>query len=643
MNKKIVFIIFASVLNLNLVFGQSDTILLNTIEISSHRTPAVYSESARVVSIISRKEIELSPAKSVNQLLESALNLDIRQRGADEVQADVNSRTGSFEQTLIMLNGIKINDPQSGHHNLNLPIALEDVERIEILEGPGARVYGANAFSGAINIITKQQNSNFIKLRASGGSYGYLNGGFSTAYKYNKFRSFLSMSRKLSSGYITNTDFMVGNMFYQLENEQDFGTFNLQVGYKDKSFGAQSFYTPKYPNQFEQTKTTFGSLNFEHKGKIRLKQNIYWRRNQDRFELFRNNPASWYTGHNYHLTDVYGAEFNASYSWKVFRSAVGMEYRSENILSNVLGKDMDITIPVPGEPLGTFTKKDQRNTLSFFAEEGIYTNKFTLSAGAMLIYYSDFKWKSYGGIDASYQIFKGFKAYASANQSLRLPSFTDLYYQGPTNIGNPNLVPEQAITYEGGIKYFYRHVQSHIGVYKRFGKNIIDWVKLPTDEKWQSMNLTEITTSGIEGSLTINKNNFFDKISIEHIDFNFSYNTSQKSSGNYISNYALDFLKSKISLGITNKIFNGLTATWQLLYQDRNGSYTSFDFNTNSYGEEVNYAPFTLFNAQINYAYRNWSTFASVENALGKQYYDLGNVVMPGRWIKAGLSYKFEF
>jgi iron complex outermembrane receptor protein len=118
---------------------------LAEIEVSAQRSPALYSQVARIVSVIERKEIESSPAQSVQDLLEYVAGVDVRQRGVEGVQADVSIRGGTFDQTLILLNGINITDPQTGHHNLNIPLSLSQIERIEILEGPAARVYGPNA------------------------------------------------------------------------------------------------------------------------------------------------------------------------------------------------------------------------------------------------------------------------------------------------------------------------------------------------------------------------------------------------------------------------------------------------------------------------------------------------------------------
>ncbi|MCK4631428.1 MAG: TonB-dependent receptor, partial [Bacteroidales bacterium] len=118
--------------------GQIDTVEIKEIVVSGQRSPSIHSELNRVVTVIRKEQIRNAPVQSLQEILEYAVNIDVRQRGNFGVQADISIRGGSFEQTLILLNGIKINDPQTGHHNLNIPIDINSIERIEILEGPGS-------------------------------------------------------------------------------------------------------------------------------------------------------------------------------------------------------------------------------------------------------------------------------------------------------------------------------------------------------------------------------------------------------------------------------------------------------------------------------------------------------------------------
>lgn len=614
---------------------------LDEIEVNAQRTPALYSQVARIVSVIERKEIEATPAQSVQELLEYVAGVDVRQRGTEGVQADVSIRGGTFDQTLILLNGVNITDPQTGHHNLNLPISLSQVERIEILEGPAARVYGPNAFSGAINIVTKQWVKNSIKMEVGGGSFGSFNSNISGAFNAGGLNNTLALNYKSSDGYINNTDFKVSNFYYSNRLDLKKGRFSFQSGYSKKGFGANSFYTPKFPNQYEETKTLFTSAKWESNQRFHFTPVVYWRRHQDRFELFRNNPASWYKHHNYHLTNVYGANMNLWLQWKLGKTALGAEFRSENILSNVLGTEMDSPKEVPGEN-ALFTKSASRNTASVFLEHVVYFNRWTFTAGLMSNYISgsNLGVNLFPGVDASYNFTKAFKIYGSYNTSLRMPTFTDLYYEGPTNIGNPDLRPEKSATIEGGIKLNDKFIQGHFVVFYRRGDDIIDWIKMDDETVWQPLNLTRLNSLGTEVHLQLNLRKRFGSPLPEKIFVSYFFNNLEKNDFDFISNYVLDNLKHKFVGGIHQSITRQITFNLKAVFQKREGTYA--EYKNGDWGNEVSYKPFWMFDTKVNYNLKRFNSFVSVNNIFDTTYNDIGNVLQPGRWIKAGIIYQFN-
>lgn len=615
---------------------------LDEIEVSAQRSPALYSQVARIISVIDRKEIEASPAQSIQDLLEYVAGVDVRQRGAEGVQADVSIRGGTFDQTLILLNGINITDPQTGHHNLNIPVSFSQIERIEILEGPAARVYGPNAFSGAINIVTSQSDSNHAQLQLSGGSFGYFDGDLSGSFKTGKLHQSISFNKKQSDGYIENTDFKINSLFYSNQLNAKKGIMHFQVGYSDKGFGANSFYTPKYPNQYEEIKTLVSSVKWESKSKLHLTPAIYWRRNQDRFELFRENPASWYTTHNYHLTNTYGGNLNSWIQSDWGKSSFGIEFRSENILSNVLGEEMDTPEKVPGED-AEFTKSKTRNTYSGFLEQAYHSNHWTLNAGVLVnyIYESYNGINFFPGIDAGYKITSSLKVFTSFNTSLRMPTFTDLYYQGPTNVGNPELKPEKTASVEGGFKYNTTLMQGYfIGFYRK-GKDIIDWVKQDESEKWLPQNLTRLNSYGTEFQVQLNLKHHFGHNLPNKVSFDYLYNNVEKEEMDFISYYVLDHIKHKFIGSINQTIFKNFTVDFKAQFQDREGTYTLFE--NGNYGIETEYEPFWIFDGKVNYNWHNLGIYISVNNIFDRDYVDIGNINQPGRWVKAGISYKLNF
>jgi iron complex outermembrane receptor protein len=634
--------VYTTVANPELVIAQTDSSKvkmeydLDEVEVSVQRAPVAFSQVARIVSVISREEIEAAPVQSIQELLEYVLSVDVRSRGANGVQADISVRGGSFDQTLILLNGINVSDPQTGHHALDLPVSLKNIQRIEILEGPAARVFGPNAFSGVVNIITSSDGSSNLKLDAAVGQYKMTDLNASGNLSTGSWNQYLAFNRSSSDGYIDNTDYKIWNGFYEARLNTKPGSLDFQFGRTSKAFGANSFYTAVYPNQYEETKTTFSSLKFETGTKIHITPSIYWRRHQDKFELFRSDPASWYKGHNYHLTDVFGSNLNAWLASRFGKTAFGAEIRSENIWSNVLGEPLSSPIEVPGEPDQFFTKSYSRTTISYFAEHSVIMQKFSISAGLMTNWISDlgFGWNFYPGMDASFSISDHYKIYGSASSSLRMPTFTDLFYSGPTNIGNPDLKPEESVNNEGGIKLNYKGFTGHTGVFYRIGKNLIDWVRVSETDKWQAQNLTEINTKGVEVDGTFFPEKIWDRrIFITKLGVNYSYIELKKGENNVYSYYVLDNLKHKLDLEVNHKIWKNLQGSWRASYQDRNGMRTTTE----------PYKPFWQVNTRIMWKTQSTEFYAMATNLFDVKYYDLGTVEQPGRWISLGISHRFDF
>jgi vitamin B12 transporter len=617
--------------------GIKSTIELEEIEVSAARIPAIFPEVARIVQVISNEELKKRPANNLADVLRHFQGIDIRQRGPEGIQADISIRGGSFDQTAILLNGINITDPQTGHHNLNIPLSFSQIERIEILEGPAARIYGPNAFSGAINIITKAKEKNSLHASYTYGSHNFSDIDVSGSFKTGQFSQSLSLNYKKSDGYINNTDFAVQNIFLHSTGKLNSGQLDYQIGYSIKDFGANSFYTPRFPDQFEQTKTLLTSLRFKSNSAINLTPAIYWRRHQDRFELFRYNRPDWYQGHNYHLTDVFGLNVNSWFRSLVGKTAFGTELRSENIWSNVLGDKLTNLVKAPGED-AYFNRFKSRTSFSAFLEHTYTIRNLYINAGVLAQRTSDLNlnWQFFPGIDISYNVLPEFKIFASAGKSLRLPTFTDLYYSGPTNVGNPELKPEETIHFESGVKYIRKGINGHLNIYHQQGSNLIDWVKLPDEDIWKTSNHTQISSVGFQVYTKFDFSRLFHQnFAVNYISTGYNTTLLKKEQTEYVSYYALDNLKHKFNLSLQHKILKNLFSSWNTIYQQRNGTYTFFQ---NNVGSEKAYEPFWLVDWKVTYEGSIFDLNVSVNNLFDTSYFDFGNIQQPGRWIKAGLT-----
>lgn len=639
MKKHFTILLFAALIFLDFsVFAQTDTIHLQTLEISSTRTPMMLTSSVRPLEILNQAQLRSLPAPDLPQLLSYTLGFDVRQRGAGDVQADISVRGGSFEQTLILLNGISMNDPQTGHHNLDLPVDPAHVERIELLNGPGTRTYGTNAFAGAINIITDVPQEPTMKISLSAGDYslysGYLSGGFRTG----KIRHFIGAGAKSCDGYTDNTDFRESRAFYHGMLPLKKGNLQLQAGALDKSFGANSFYSAMYPDQFERVRSEFAALNGTLGTKVRFQPSLYWKRYHDRFELFRDEAPAWYKSHNYHMTDILGADLSVSLASKLGRTAVGTNFRFEHIYSNVLGEPMGRIINAPGEEDGFFTNEASRSLFSVFADHQYSKGIFSMGAGVLLHYAESFGTGLYPGADLSFRILKDTRIYTSFNRALRLPTFTDLYYKGPVNLGNPDLVPEESWDLEIGLRYDGRGITGRLSGFSRFGNHLIDWVKLPGETKWHSDNLTKLTTMGMEAQIKCDFPEITGKdLFIREASLSYQWVTMTKPVTGFISYYVMDYMKHKLVLNFQHRIWRNLSASWVLSYRDRAGSYSEV-----TTGQEVAYPAYFLADGKLNWTKGPVSFWVSLNNITNARYRDISSVLMPGRWIMCGLQIELK-
>lgn len=659
--KKCFFIIDFLFVLITLAHGQSDTIQLKEITVQSSPYKQAFSQSVRPVQIYDDTLLNSLPATSIDMVLEQLSGIDFRQRGVFGMQADINIRGGSFDQALILINGIPANDPQSGHLNLDVALATDQIQQIEVIDGPAARWFGTNALSGGINIITNQKRQKSLQFDLSGGQYGLLQSQVNTHYRTGPFWQNTNLQFARSDGYQRDTDFKDKAISHQLHYRKNKTVADMQFSYRDKAFGAHNFYTSKYPDQFEQTRTFFNSFHFETGEKRRIQVNISWRRHYDRFELFRQGKGwyeltnGWYvmqddsagyhtptgfypyTGPNFHRTDVVRLGTSLEFRSKWGKTAIRVNDRYEKIVSNVLGEILDDTLFSKIDQPGYYNHQKSRNNLNFFINHLYNLHNFSLSLGVHSFYNPDYGFSLNPGVDLSYFINPKLKTFFSANRSNRLPTFTDLYYQGPTHISNPDLKPENTTETETGIKFNTKSMGLSASVFYRESHNLIDWVRLSPEDKWESKNLTQLYTYGLSFHFFY-RNIKHPKNPIKRIQLNYTYLNSSKTSGDFLSLYALDFMKHQLGFFVQQRLTNRWSAGWSLLYQRRNGSY--FDAEAN---KGLAYQSVYLLNAQIQYQWPSWQYYLQATNILNQTYHDIGSVTMPGIWISTGLRCRINF
>ena len=596
-------------------------------------TTSTFVATQQIAAVISRTEIEQAGVETLQDLLLYVQGVDLRTRGSNGIQADVSLRGGTFDQSIILLNGINLTDPQTGHFSLHIPIHVEAIERIEVLEGPGTMGYNTVAFSGCINIITRTPDENIFDLSISGGMYGFIRAAANSHLQLKKFHLTLGGDINRSEGFTENTDYLQGNAFLRLlYRDGKHGTFDLQSGYQNKQFGANSFYSARYNEQYEHTQTYFVGFNYSLvRNQWRIASNIYFRQHNDQFELFRYESPDWYTNHNYHKTILGGANVQGAYSYKKLNFAIGLDYREENIWSNNLGEPMGIPLAVFANNDSLFyDKSGKRQYIGFQVQQNLLIRenvKTSLSARGNWCKEYDFNWNF--AWDAAWTITKDLSLSSFVQSVYRLPTFTDLYYQGANQTGNRNLQPEQAIIAEINSSWTPRRWKINASIFYRYGFRIIDWIRVSLDDNWFCENMTNVqSTEASISAIYSPKHEYLSQIGIQ---YNYLYVV--KNSQEYHSLYATDYLRNQVKLHVHHKIFWKLYAAWQFNLQDRTGTYLDFESNT-----EQKYKPYILCNLKMTLRLNKAQVFVEATNLFNSKYFDLGNIPQPGIWIKGGIT-----
>ena len=484
--------------------------VLEEVSVTGSRAPLTKSQAARMVTVLDRRDIAQAPVQSINDLLKYAIGVDVRQRGAIGAQTDISIRGGTQDQIILLLNGINICDPQTGHNAMDLPIDLSEIVRIEVIEGPAGRIYGSSSLVGAINIVTRPTGPTTVHAEA--GSYGYAKAGA----KYATGGHSVSANYARSDGYSRskegklNTGYSGAKAFYQGQYEDDDVRLHWHLGLADKGWGSGTFYaTPKWQadNQYEHTTKIYSAIQGETKrGRLHLAPSIYWNQNCDRYEGYHNQPEK--MKYNYNRTDVYGVAMNMYLDWAAGRTALGGELRNEDLVSGNLGEPLSETHHISGTDRD-YTLGVNRTNISAYLEHNLLLKRLTISAGLVAVKntWSNMNMTVYPGIDVSYRPTPTWTLHASCNTSLRMPSFTEMYYKLQGYKADPHLKPEEMTAIELGSNVQCAMFNVQCTAWYHHGRNMIDWImdtSLGDDAVWQSVNHTKVNSIGFEAAVKFN-------------------------------------------------------------------------------------------------------------------------------------------
>ena len=601
LNKRINFVL---VLCISLQsFSQVQVQKLDSILINSTRISMPFKKNSRTINLITAKDIKNSAATNVADLLQQVTGVDIRRRGTGGGQSDLYIRGGGFDQTLLLIDGIKMDDAQTGHHTMNAALPIEVIERIEIIKGPAARIFGQNAFTGAINIITKKRLNNKVSINVEAGSFGQLNASATLGKETENSSIIAHLGALTSDGYRNNSDYNNQNYFLKGIFNKKKQPIEVIATFFDKKFGAENFYTTNETfNEYEETQNSLlGVSTTFNSNKFKVTPRIYWRRGQDMFLLRRDDPGFY---RNFHITNKIGVETNASYASNTGITGFGVDFSRFSIQSNNLGERV-------------------RTMANVFLEHRFKLGAFDITPGIAATYFSDFKFNVFPGLDIGVQVSDKVRVYGNVGYTFRAPTFTDLYYNDPVTSGNSNLEPEKAFAQEIGVKYSDNKFSGSLAFFNRDSEDLIDYVRPNTDASiFTAANIAEVSTQGVEFESAYK---FKMKNYNQILTFGYTYlNDDILDQDKELSRYSLNTLKHQFITRFTSQIFKNVHQN--IIYK---------------HAERTTGTSYNVWDASLIVDFNKFTFALTANNIFNAEYIESGFVPMPPNNILFGLRYGF--
>jgi len=591
--------------------------------------------SPEPAAVLTAHDFSNASVRSLGDLVSLLPGVDLRSRGGNDVQGDLSMRGGTFDQMVLLLNGVNLTDAQTGHHLLDIPVDITMVQRVELLSPAQLMARGITAFCGGINIVVNEEYRDHLAAELSGGSHGTAKASLLATKTLGPWAITMAGAYNRSDGYMPNTDYRHGSLFLQAARHSQSTDWHLQLGGQAKDFGSQAFYSTAYPDQFEATRTLTASLFNVHRwGLSRLETTLYGRLHRDRFELFRDGyatPPTWYSGHNHHLSSISGLRSRLSRRVGIGHALIGIEGRREGIRSNVLGLP-DSLLPSP------YTHRAARLSATLFGGYSLTAGRLHAEAVALGLYNSAFGFNYGLSATATYRLAQQLHLGASLSRTYRMPTFTDLYYQSVNQHANPDLNSERSLAAELSLRYTPRALTLQASLYHRDGRDIIDWVRQPDEDVWHSMNHTAVGATGADLLF-----DYHPAISWSPaVGGGYSYCHIDRDPGQLISGYALEYLRHKANIYLSISPLPSLRLKVDALYRYREGRYTDDQGNLCSYGGALllnTAAEYTLHLSRRAEASQRpeLQLFIEGHNLLDVHYRDHGGVPQPGRTFIGGL------
>ena len=576
-----------------------------TVYVSASRLPPAGAQmdkavdAVRNVIVLDSAEIARRAPESISDLLSSLPGVDTRTRGPFGVQTDLEVNGATFSQVLVLVDGMRVNDPQTGHHTLNLPLAPQDLERVEITYGAGSAIHGPDAFGAVVNLVPKRNASNRLDISGNlGDTLGPteasgLGGDASLNYGVNgEWGSvWAAVGKSHSDGYRDDTDFDTDRAMVSARLPVAGGDLSLLWGVQDRAFGANDFYGPFTSKEWTRAWLYSARFRTTYLQKRSLEGGIYYRRHRDRFVLIEASPEVYQNIHNNELATAQLHGTVASGSWGAL--LVGGEIARETIDSNNLGD------------------RDKSRGSMFGEYSGALGERLQVSAGARLDRHEDFGWEPSPSLALSFRHTAKTRYFASAGRSYRAPSFTELCYEDTFNVGNPDLSAESAWSLEGGTQIAAtKAVNLTASGFVRFENNLVDYIRAVDTPPWVAQNLGEMRTTGLQLSAA-------GSWPLLRAQMDYTLVDKEKTLGSGLqSKYVFTHPRHQLAVRVDHQLRAGFDAGWRLTLKERQleEDYTLVDFVMSrhfSFGRSL----------------------LRIRNLTNQRYESVLGVPMPGRWF----------
>ncbi len=554
--------------------------------------PIALEEVDRAVVVLPAREHALV-LNSLVELLQLDPSLDLRQRAPGGIQADLSIRGSSYGQTLVLLNGLRLNDVQSGHHNMDIPIPLAGVTRIEVLRGSGSTLYGSDAVGGAINIITEPPREGEIRLRTAIGNFGINQQRGSLAGTWGNFSQQLIFSRDVSAGFRSNREYRNLQLASTTRVTTSLGASSLTVGYMDHPFGADQFYGNA--NSWERTKTMF--VGFQQSLGKKTTTSFAYRRHTDLFVLFRDHPQD---STNRHVDDGYQFALRRH---ETVRSGIDVYYGAEGLHDAVASSN-----------LGNHSRS---RAATYAAVDFRALRRFSLSLAAREELYRSVRGQFSPALAGGVWLSPRLKLRASASRAFRLPTYTELYYHDLFNLGSSNLRPESVWTYESGVDWHaHDRIRAGLTLFHRRERNGIDYFRTSPNDIWRAFNIQNLNFTGVEASIRILP------ARSQNIDLRYTgLRGVQNVVPNGFTKYTFSYPTHSGTVGWQGTFRGGFMARTRIGVMDRRarGSYAVWDLSA-------------------AYSRSRVRPFVQFFNLTSTSYQEIVGVAMPTRTVLAGLE-----